>query len=177
MSYFRWSLIVVSAACVLMAAGCAKEAEDKVLWVFNRTVYPEVTHEPEQQLSERLHAAIFSDACDLDTPTVVLIALAHHAGLLRNVFARRDLKQRKQRLQQITSGNAVGQATREAIEAMQAAVMVACIMPVMVSTISGSSRGRLPSSLTASFSVVISASAFVSLAQFTSRFTSPAKDA
>lgn len=113
-----------------------QETEDKVLWVFNRTVYPELTHIPEQQLTERLRAAVFSEICDLDANTVVLIALAHHAGLLRNVFTRQDLRQRKHRLKQITSGNAVGKATQEAIEAMQAAVMVACIMPVMVSTIS-----------------------------------------
>ena len=30
MSYFRWSLIVVSVASLLMAGGCAKEAEEKV---------------------------------------------------------------------------------------------------------------------------------------------------
>jgi len=112
-----------------------EQVEDKVLWVFSRTLYPEVTHGPEQRLIERLRAAIFSEANNLEADTVVLIALAHHAGLLGNVFPRRDLKQRKHRLRQITSGNAVGQATKEAIEAVQAAIMVACIMPVIMTTV------------------------------------------
>lgn len=119
----------------LCELGILRETEDKVLWIFTRTVYPELTHVPEQQLIERLQTAIFSDACDLDSHTAVLIALAHSAGILGNVFAKQDLKKRKQRLEQITRGDAVGQATKEAIEAMQTAIMVACIIPAVTTTV------------------------------------------
>ena len=39
--------------------------------------------------------------------------------------------ERKKRIEQVINGDVVGPATREAIEAMQAAVMVAVIMPAV----------------------------------------------
>jgi hypothetical protein len=55
-----------------------------------------------------------------------------------DVFDKRQLKGRKARIQQVVNGELTGKATREAIEAMQAAVMVACIIPaIVVSTTAG----------------------------------------
>jgi len=80
---------------------------------------------------ERLRQAIFSDGNDLAPRTVALISLAHRAGLLTNAFNKKDLKGRKRRIEGIINGEATGQATKEAIEAVQAAVFVACILPVI----------------------------------------------
>ena len=119
--------------------GVLREAEDKILWVFTRKVYPEVNHTYEDEIVTRLHRAIFSNERDLDPRTAVLIALAHHAGLLANVFPRKELKERKQRVEMIAKGEAVGRAAHEAMEAMQAAILVACIMPGMTAAVISSS--------------------------------------
>jgi Golgi phosphoprotein 3 len=86
-------------------------------------------------LTERLREAIFSDVREVDPRTVVLLSLAKSADLLRLIFDKKQLKSRKTRIEQVVNGEMTGKATQEAIQAMQAAVMVACIMPaVMIST-------------------------------------------
>ena len=118
----------------LCALGILRTDEDKVLLLFTRRIYPEIDSRPEQDLVERLRQAIFSDSNRLEPRTAVLVALAHKAGLLANAFDKRDLKARKARIEQIVDGEVTAQATQEAIEAMQAAVFVACIVPVIVTT-------------------------------------------
>ncbi len=110
-----------------------RQAEDKMLWVFPRTIYPEVNHTPEARLVERLRQAIFSEAQDPDSATVVLIALAQGANLLSNVFDKRQLKSCKKRIQMIAKGDVIGQATKEVMDAVQAAIMAACVVTTVMS--------------------------------------------
>ena len=114
--------------------GILRADEDKVLLLFTRKIYPEVNPEPERALIERLRQAIFTDANDIDPKTVVLVSLAKNADILKVVFDRKKLKSRKKRIEQIINGDIVGKATKQAIEAMQAAVVVACIMPAIISS-------------------------------------------
>ncbi len=114
--------------------GILRAEEDKVLLVFTRKIYPEVNPEPEQKLIERLRHALFTDTADVDPKTVVLVSLANAAGLLKVVFDKKQLKTRKARIEQMINGEITGKAAQEAIQAMQAAVMVACIMPAIMST-------------------------------------------
>ncbi|UCF15586.1 MAG: GPP34 family phosphoprotein [Phycisphaerales bacterium] len=108
--------------------------EDKVLLIFTRKIYPEVNPEPERELIERLGQAIFTDAVDVDPRTVVLVSLANAAGLLKIVFDKKMLKTRKKRIERIVNGEITGKAAQQAIQAMQAAVMVAVIMPAIMTT-------------------------------------------
>ena len=118
--------------------GILRADEDKILLLFTRRVYPEVDPKPERELVERLRRAIFSDTDSVDPRTAVLVSLAHHAALLPNAFGKKELKARKARIEKIGNGDATSQATKEAIEAMQAAVFVACILPaIMATTTSG----------------------------------------
>lgn len=103
--------------------------EDKVLLIFTRKIYPELNPKPERELVSKLRKAIFTDTRNVDPRTAVLISLAHNGDILKNVFEKRDLKRRKARIKQIIAGEMTGKAAKEAIEAMQAAVMVAVIMP------------------------------------------------
>lgn len=119
-------------ALQLCRRGILRADEDKVLLIFTRKIYPEVNPEPERRLIERLKHAIFTDATDVDARTVVLVSLANSAGLLKVVFDKKKLKSRKARIEQIVNGEITGKAAQEAIQAMQAAVMVACIMPAMM---------------------------------------------
>jgi len=118
----------------LCQRGILRADEDKVLLIFTRKIYPEVNPEPERELIERLRNAIFTDASDVDPRTVVLVSLANAAGLLNIVFDKKMLKKRKKRIEQIVNGEITGKAAQEAIQAMQAAVMVACIMPAIMTT-------------------------------------------
>ena len=116
----------------LCQRGILRADEDKVLLIFTRKIYPEVNPEPERELIERLRNAIFTDASEVDPRTVVLVSLANAAGLLKIVFDRKLLKTRKKRIEQIVNGEITGKAAQEAIQAMQAAVMAAVIMPTLM---------------------------------------------
>jgi len=118
----------------LCRRGILRAAEDKVLLIFTRKIYPEVNPEPERKLIERLRQAIFTESRDVDPRTVVLVSLANNTGLLKAVFDNKKLKGRKARIEEIINGEITGKAAKEAIEAMQAAVMVACIMPAIMTT-------------------------------------------
>jgi len=114
--------------------GILEADEDKILLLFTRRIYPEIDPRPEKEMVERLRAAIFSEADHLDPRTVVLVSLAHSAGLLPMVFDKKDLKRRKDRIERVLNGDAMVQAAKEAIAAAQAALFVACIMPAITTT-------------------------------------------
>jgi len=121
-------------AVELCRRGVLRADEDKVLLIFTRKIYPELDPRPEHEIVERLRRAIGSEATDLDPRTVILVSIAQAAGLLKRVFPKRELKERKQRIERIVNGEAMGRATREAIEAVQAAIAVAAIMPAILTT-------------------------------------------
>jgi len=117
--------------------GILRATEDKILLLFSRKIYPEINPVPEKKLIERLRQAIFTDSSDIDPRTVVLVSLADSTGLLKVVFDKKELKGRKARIKEISNGEITGKAAQEAIQAMQAAVMVCCVMPaVMTATMS-----------------------------------------
>jgi len=118
----------------LCKRGILRADEDKVLLLFTRKIYPEVNPGPERELIRRLEHAIFTETRDIDPRTVVLLSLANSTGLLKVVFDKKKLKGRKARIEQIVNGEITGKAATEAIQAMQAAVMVACIMPAIAAT-------------------------------------------
>jgi hypothetical protein len=120
----------------LCRRGILAASEDKVLFLFTRRVYPEIRPEPEREILDRLTRAVFSDEPEVDARTVVLVALAHHSGLLRANFDRKRLKKRKARIERVINGDLVGRATKEAIEAVQAAVMAALVTTTIVTTTS-----------------------------------------
>jgi Golgi phosphoprotein 3 len=116
----------------LCRRGILRADEDKILLIFTRKIYPQVNPEPERELIERLRYAVLSNADDIDPRTIVLLSLANSTGLLKMAFNKKELKERKVRIKKIVNGEITGQAAAEAIQAMQAAVMVACIMPTLI---------------------------------------------
>jgi hypothetical protein len=122
------------AARQLVTKGVLKEDADKVLGIFPRTIYPESDPGPEKELRERLYWAIFTSAQQVEPRTVVVTALLQGTGMLPKVFDKKKLKDRKKRLEKLTSGQVVGSAAKEAVEAAQAAVLVATMVPVFIAT-------------------------------------------
>ena len=120
----------------LCRRGILRADEDKVLLIFTRRIYPEIDPEPERRLLERLRKAVFTDASDIETRTVLLVSLANGTGLLAANFDKRQLRARKKRIEMVVNGDVMGKATKEVVEAVQAAVIVAATIPVIAATTS-----------------------------------------
>jgi golgi phosphoprotein 3 len=116
----------------LVAKGILREEEGRVLGVFPTRHYPEGDPLPERAVRQRLHDAIFSDTAPIDARTLVLVALADAAQLLPRVFDGAQLRPRRQRIADLVAGNAVRAVTKEAIAAVEAAIMVAAVMPAII---------------------------------------------
>jgi hypothetical protein len=117
----------------LVRKGVLREEEGRVLLLFRRRLYPELNPAYERRVIERLEEAIFRDATSTDARTTVLVALAHHAGLLKANLDRSRLKARRKRIEAIIKGDAIGKATKQVVDAVHAAVMVAVILPAITS--------------------------------------------
>lgn len=118
----------------LAAHGVVAANEEQILWLFSRRVYPEVNPEPEQQLRARMRAAVLDEATTVDARTVLMLALCKGAQLLPQVFSRKELRAHKKRIDSLVKGNLLGDATKEVIEAIQVAVMVAVMIPAITVT-------------------------------------------
>ena len=114
--------------------GILREDQDKVLLIFSRKIYPEVNPAPERQLIERLRRAIFAGNPRVDPRTAILISLTKSTNLLNGIFEKRELKKQKKRIEQLASGDLMGKATGDAIQAAQAAIIAACIIPAVITT-------------------------------------------
>lgn len=121
-------------ATALCRKGILRTAEDKILGLFSRTVYPELDPGPEREIDGRIERAILHESEEVSPRTAVLIALAHKAGMLKGAMDKARLKKHKDRIEQISEGQAASEATEGAIEAMQAAMVAAALVPVMVAT-------------------------------------------
>ena len=120
----------------LVARGILKADEDKVLLIFKRKIYPEINSEPEQKIVENIRKVILFDTVDVDPEMVILISIAKSTNLLKTLFSKSELKTYKDRINQVINGEVTGKAAKEAIDAMQAAVMVAVIIPTVITTTS-----------------------------------------
>jgi hypothetical protein len=122
------------AARQLVDVGVLAEEEGTVLKIFKRKLFPERDGGPERDLRARMEKAIFTYSSELESRTVIIVALAKATGMLDRVFDKKRLKEQKPRLEDIMSGQVAGQATREAVEAVRAAVFVCTMVPVITAT-------------------------------------------
>jgi hypothetical protein len=124
------------AAQSLCRRGILKLEEKKVLLIFTKEVYPEIDPRPEKHLLNKMHKAIFGNQKNIDPEIIILIALCNSTGILSHLFDKHQLKEKKKWIKEITSGNLIGDATKEVVEAMQAAIMVAVIIPSVAVAVS-----------------------------------------
>lgn len=120
--------------------GILEDSLEKVLLIFSRKVYPEVNHEPEQELIDTLRAAVFSEKSEVEPRVAILVSLSHAAGILNVYFDKGDLERRADRIKEIVNGSALkgaaGHAVESAIMAQQAAVITATTTAVIAATAS-----------------------------------------
>jgi hypothetical protein len=110
----------------LRRRGILRAETKEILLFFKRRTWPTVNPEPERELVEQLRRAIFGDG-DVESRTIVLLSLSHRTGLLDNVFDRKELKARRDRIEGLIEQEAIGGAAASVIEAMQAAMTVVTI--------------------------------------------------
>ena len=115
-------------ATSLCQRGVLRADEGTILLIFSRKIYPTLDPAPERRIKDRLHRAIFTDSTRLQPRTAILVSLADAAEMLPIYFDKKRLKGRKPRIKQLGSGQLVAGATREAIEAAQAAVAAATVI-------------------------------------------------
>ncbi|NBD38961.1 MAG: hypothetical protein GVY10_10360 [Verrucomicrobia bacterium] len=116
----------------LCEKGILRADEDKVLFLFTRKVYPEIDPGPEEAVIDRLYKAVFEREGDEPPRTVILLSLARQADLLKITFGKDKVKSKEDRIERLTRGELAGAATGEAIEAIQAALVAATVVPVIV---------------------------------------------
>ncbi|MDE0936210.1 MAG: GPP34 family phosphoprotein [Mariniblastus sp.] len=110
----------------LCQLGILRHDEKTVLWVFSQQRYPEIDGTPEDNIRQQMADVMFNENVKPDDRTAVLIAIAFHAGLLKANFSPEELRQHKKRIQQLSEGEILAsKATLAAIQAMQAAVIIA----------------------------------------------------
>jgi hypothetical protein len=109
----------------LCRKGILREREDRILVLFRRTAYPTLDGAPERRVVERLRDAIAGDSPDIDARTAVLVALCNGTGLLKPVLGKDLVKRRQDRIEEISEGDIVGEATKAAVQAARAAAIAA----------------------------------------------------
>lgn len=116
----------------LCERGILRKEKGTFLFVFPRVTYPEVDHGPEGRILQRLRTAIFEESEPVDARTAVLLSLASSTGMLPTIFDPKELKPRQEHIDRIVQGDQVGQAAREAIEAMQAALAMMTVNTTLI---------------------------------------------
>jgi hypothetical protein len=97
----------------------------RFMLAFKVRIYPELDHEPEQAMLERLRQAIFDAAEDVSPRTAALVALTHSAGLLSIPFDKKELRSHKERIIDILRGKIFADADHDAQQ--QVAIIAATI--------------------------------------------------
>jgi hypothetical protein len=113
------------AAEQLCRRGILRMDEKSVLLLFSKKIYPALDPRPEREVVERLRHAIFSDEAEPNPRTTILVALADRAGVLKNTFDKKDLKERKRRIEKIVEGDLTAAAVKEIVAGIQVAVTAA----------------------------------------------------
>lgn len=122
-------------AARLVAQGFVTEKKDKVLGLFPTTTWPAQDTSREKVLRDALRSALV-DGTTPSPHTAALISLISAVDLTHKVIEDADKKLLKRRAKEIAEGEWAGAAVRKAVSDVNAAVMAAVMVPVIVSTTS-----------------------------------------
>ena len=91
---------------------------------------------PEKLLIDRLQSVMFSDGGEYDLKTNIIVSLADSADLLKEVFSRKELKSKRNRINQIISGDEASEEIRKIIEEISVIpiTVLLCIPVIMMSS-------------------------------------------
>jgi len=81
-----------------------------------------------QHRSAGFTAAVVAPQTQIFGGRSAVVSLANGTGILQCVFSKTELKRRKERIEGIVEGEAIGKAAKEVIAGLQAAVIVAAVI-------------------------------------------------
>lgn len=111
--------------------GILKQTKEKVLFFFTETNYPETNPVPEQRIVERVRQAIVNEQAEVDLRTTILISLLYKTELLPIDISSEEIKAHKQHIEEIITGEKIGAATQEAIDAINTMMLVLTLLPMI----------------------------------------------
>lgn len=99
----------------LVEKGILSREEDRFLWVFRSRRYPIVDGEAEREVKLRIMGVLLSD--DIPDPRdIAIIGLCDACGILDHMLAPRELGQARQRIDQVSRLDLIGQSVANVIE-------------------------------------------------------------
>lgn len=114
----------------LVDRGILTEQRTKVLGLFPSTRFPEADPGPERELRARLRDELLTDRAPGERDAL-LIGLLEPLGLLTSLVDRKDRRAARKRAKEIAEQGVAGSAVSDAVRDIQAAVMVAVIIPAV----------------------------------------------
>jgi hypothetical protein len=111
----------------LVQRGILHHEEHRILGVIPSPRYPTDDPQPETNSRARIRAAVLGDA-PLDARTVTLISIAKACNLLDGLFSREERNATKGRVAEIIRGEALGNAVKETMDAINAAIIAVIVV-------------------------------------------------
>lgn len=96
----------------LVDAGILREDERRLLWMFSRRAYPQVSGQESREAKARLIAIIFNDEVP-DPRDTLLMGLTSATGALTKVLTRAELDAAAGRISQVTALEEIGRAVMQ----------------------------------------------------------------
>jgi hypothetical protein len=116
----------------LVERGILAAESSKALGLVPRTRYPTVDEAPERELRERLRAVLV-DGRDPSAEEALLLGLLEPLGLVDPLVERGERRAARRRAKAVAEQGLAGTAVRDSVRAVQAAVVTAVVVPVVVS--------------------------------------------
>lgn len=117
-------------AAPLVDRGVLTKQRSKFLGLFPSTRFPEADPEPERALRSRLRAVLLGER-EPATSDALLLGLLVPLDLVGSLVDKDQRRAAKKRAKEIADGGIAGTAVSDAVREIQAAVLVAMIVPVV----------------------------------------------
>ena len=115
----------------LVEQGVLTEERSKVLGLFPTTRFPEADPLPERELRARLLDVLVSGRAP-DEEEALLVGLLEPLGLVDRVVPKEDRRRARSRAKEVGERGVAGHAVRQAVQELQAAVLVpAVVLPLV----------------------------------------------
>jgi Golgi phosphoprotein 3 len=115
--------------------GILRKEEHKILWVIPNNKYPTSNITPENKVRQRLDDVIHNGAKS-ETQDIMLLSLIEVSDLTKEAFRNKeDYAIVKERIKAITQDIKISQVINKSIREIQAAIMVALMSAVIVTTV------------------------------------------
>jgi hypothetical protein len=111
----------------LVQHGILREKEKSFLWVIPYTGYSELDSTAKFPLKAHLRSVALNNE-KLDEHAAALLSLVRASNLLDHLFTRDELRVAKKRVEALVKDEAVGQAVKEAIDSINAAIAATVVI-------------------------------------------------